>query len=98
MEKISSAKYSILPYDMNQYINRTSGVLLESIYVGTIPIAPRSLLEHNKLPGIKYDSLNELLNYKWDDNDIFLNRFHEIYKKNSIELFRNGFYEMMKKM
>lgn len=59
-QKLGEAKYSILPYDMQQYIARTSGVLLESIYVGSIPVAPKLLLVQNELPGIGYDSLDEL--------------------------------------
>lgn len=59
-EILGSAKFSILPYDMKQYQNRTSGVLLESLYVGSIPVAPAGLLDQNKLPGIGYGDLKEL--------------------------------------
>ncbi len=59
-EILGSAKFSILPYDMKQYQNRTSGVLLESLYVGSIPVAPAGLLGQNKLPGIGYGDLKEL--------------------------------------
>ena len=45
---------------MKQYQNRTSGVLLESLYVGSIPVAPSGLLDQNKLPGIGYGDLKEL--------------------------------------
>ena len=44
LEMLGSVRFSILPYDMSQYTNRTSGVLLESIYCGSIPIAPEQLL------------------------------------------------------
>lgn len=60
-KKLAGAKYSILPYDMKVYEGRTSGVLLESIFVGTIPIAPKRLLEENEVRGIGYDTLQELL-------------------------------------
>lgn len=60
-KKLADAKYSILPYDMKVYEGRTSGVLLESIFVGTIPIAPKRLLEENEVRGIGYDTLQELL-------------------------------------
>lgn len=60
-KKLAGAKYSILPYDMKVYEGRTSGVLLESIFVGTIPIAPKKLLEENEVRGIRYDTLQELL-------------------------------------
>lgn len=63
--KLGQAKYSILPYDMEQYTNRTSGVLLESLYVGSVPIAPRELLEQNELPGYGYLKLEELAKNNW---------------------------------
>jgi len=61
LELVATSKYSILPYDMEQYKNRTSGVLLESIYVGSIPVAPKLLLEQNHLDGIGYENLSHLL-------------------------------------
>lgn len=59
-EILGSARFSLLPYDMEQYQNRTSGVLLESLYAGSIPIAPRDLLKQNELPGIGYENISEL--------------------------------------
>ena len=59
-KKLAGAKYSILPYDMKVYEGRTSGVLLESIFVGTIPIAPKRLLEENEVRGIGYETLDEI--------------------------------------
>lgn len=58
--KLASAKYAILPYDMKQYNMRTSGVLIEALFVQTIPIAPRLLLEENEICGIGYDNIEEL--------------------------------------
>lgn len=60
LELIATSKYSILPYDMQQYVNRTSGVLLESIYVGSIPVAPALLLEQNHIEGIGYEDIFQL--------------------------------------
>ena len=60
MSLLSGSTYSILPYDMEQYKNRTSGVLLESIYCGVIPIAPKDLLAQNGLPGLGYENINDL--------------------------------------
>ena len=45
---------------MKVYEGRTSGVLLESIFVGTIPIAPKRLLEENEVRGIGYETLDEI--------------------------------------
>ncbi len=60
-KKLSEAKYCFLPYDMDQYTNRTSGVLIESIFCGCIPVAPKKLLEQNGLPGIGYNSIKDAL-------------------------------------
>lgn len=57
---LAGAKYAMIPYDMNQYRNRTSGVLQECIFLGTIPIAPREFLEQNEVPGLGYDSFEQL--------------------------------------
>ena len=67
-KKLAGAKYSILPYDMKVYEGRTSGVLLESIFVGTIPIAPKGMLEENEVRGIGYDTLQELLESSFFNN------------------------------
>ncbi len=60
MTLLSESEYCILPYDMEQYKSRTSGVLLESIYCGVIPVAPNTLLGQNELPGIGYDSIKDI--------------------------------------
>lgn len=81
MNLMATSEYSILPYDMEQYVNRTSGVLLESIYVGSIPVAPRQLLTQNKLPGIGYESMIDLLDEK-KLNDNVRKSFDKIYEMN----------------
>ena len=57
---LAEAKYSILPYDMEQYGCRTSGVLQESLFLNTIPVAPTELLKENGIDGIGYESISEL--------------------------------------
>lgn len=57
---LAEAEYSILPYDMQQYRGRTSGVLQESIFLGCIPIAPYQLLKENGSVGIGYGELDDL--------------------------------------
>lgn len=71
-ERLGSAKYSILPYDMSQYLNRTSGVLLESLFVGSTPLAPVELLEQNCLPGIGYREIQELEKPGWQNRNLDL--------------------------
>lgn len=58
--KLAGAKYSIMPYNMKIYEGRTSGVLQETIFVGTIPVAPKQLLKENNIPGIGYEDLRDL--------------------------------------
>lgn len=67
--KLGSARYAVLPYDMDQYRNRTSGILLESVFLGVIPIAPEELLRTNGLSGISYSSISEIsekISGEWD--------------------------------
>ena len=58
--RLGEAKYSVIPYRMSAYSGRTSGVLQESMFLQVIPIAPKQLLEDNKVPGIGYNNLDEL--------------------------------------
>ncbi len=85
MTLLSESKYSILPYDMEQYKNRTSGVLLESIYCRVIPIAPRKLLEQNKLPGIGYEDMSEISRFINNDLGQIAEQFRDIYSEYGIE-------------
>lgn len=57
---IAESKYIIMPYKMESYRNATSGILQESIFVGSIPIAPQKLLEFNGVSGIGYQKLIDL--------------------------------------
>lgn len=59
---MGSSKYTILPYDMNQYTNRTSGVMQESVFVGSVVIAPKELLEYNGISGFGYNDFYEIKN------------------------------------
>lgn len=57
---LSHAKYAVLPYDMQAYAVQTSGVLLEAVFLGAIPIAPKQLLEYNGIQGLGYTQLSEI--------------------------------------
>jgi len=85
MKLMSEAKYSILPYDMNQYKNRTSGVLLESIYCGVIPIAPEELLNQNMLPGLGYKNMSEIGDLMKISSEAITNKFQSIYEEYGLE-------------
>ncbi|MFQ9650144.1 MAG: hypothetical protein ACLRZZ_07920 [Enterocloster sp.] len=66
LEKMASAKYVILPYNMNSYYNRPSGVLVESVFVRTIPVAPNELLRSNEIDGIGYKRIQDLTRESFD--------------------------------
>lgn len=57
---LAEAKYVVLPYDMKVYHCRTSGVLIESLFVDTVAIAPSQLLTENEIDGIGYQDIEEL--------------------------------------
>lgn len=78
---IGSAKYSILPYNMQQYKERTSGVLYETIFLHSIPIAPKGLLEYNHIQGIAYDSWEDVKNWLADCEKSEINLFGDTNKK-----------------
>ena len=96
-EKLGSARYAVLPYDMEQYKNRTSGILLECAFLGVVPIAPDELLKENGLAGIGYASIDEI------GEKIFQSDVLEILGKNQAkvqrdfneDLIRNRFVEWM---
>lgn len=57
---IAESKYVLLPYKKERYENATSGILLESIFLDSIPVAPEWLLSNNRISGIGYKSINDL--------------------------------------
>lgn len=62
---LSSAKFSILPYDGQGYANITSGILLESLFVNTIPITTKLMLEKIGVLGVAYEELEKLSDTNW---------------------------------
>ena len=46
---IGSSKYVLLPYDEDFYKNRTSGVMIEGVFVNSIPIANASIMDFVRL-------------------------------------------------
>ena len=53
-------EYVLLPYKKENYENRSSGVILEALFLGAIVIAPNFLLNHLGIAGIGYDLIDEL--------------------------------------
>lgn len=60
MERLSRAKYCILPYRVGEYATKTSGVVLESIYSGVVPIVPEQLIQAWEVNGIPYENFEEI--------------------------------------
>lgn len=56
-------KYVILPYKKENYSGRSSGVILEAIFMDAIVIAPDFLLDQLGVSGIPYKNINELINF-----------------------------------
>lgn len=57
---IGQSRFTIMPYKMNLYKTATSGILQETIFLKTIPIAPIELLTYNQINGIGYKVIEEL--------------------------------------
>jgi glycosyltransferase involved in cell wall biosynthesis len=83
---LARAKFSVLPYDESFYYERTSGVLLDSLFSNTVPVAPETILKFNNLPGIGYKNLCEL-------NSITLDSFDYIEFSTVAERLKNSVYD-----
>lgn len=95
---IAESKYIVLPYDMNLYDERTSGILLEAIFLHSIPIAPQKLLEYNSIQGIGYKTIDEipsLLENNSINESIILNNEYLIKHVFSIKSIRNQLKEKL---
>lgn len=57
---LGKSSYVLLPYSPKRYESQTSGVLQESIFVGTIPVAYEKVLSGNGVPGIGFSGWNTL--------------------------------------
>lgn len=82
---IAKSQYVVLPYDMDLYDERTSGILLEAVFLHSVPIAPQKLLEYNGIIGIGYQNIDEIPSLLGDEK-----RELEIIKSNN-ELLKNVF-------
>lgn len=57
---LSGAKYTVLPYPPQNYVTQTSGVMQEAVFVDTVPITYRAILEGNGISGVGFESWEEL--------------------------------------
>lgn len=96
-KKLGTAVYSVLPYDMVQYENRTSGILLESVFLGAVPVAPAALLETNGMTGIGYCSMDEVFDKikKCPLKDILDENRRKILNNHDEKKIKTGFEEWL---
>lgn len=93
LEYLSAYRYVVLPYDADYYDGRTSGILLEGIFVGAIPIAPCTLLKQNRIQGLGYKDISQIpeliAEYEAGNIDVHndLRRFEEPRIKGRLNMF-----------
>lgn len=58
---LSRAKYTVLPYPPQNYATQTSGVMQEALFVDTVPVTYRAILEGNGILGVGFENWEELL-------------------------------------
>lgn len=88
LQLLGEARYVILPYKQEAYEKFTSGVILESVFVGTIPITCKMLLDKMQLRGISYLQLSDLKRHSLceqeneeilrENDDIVKHKYHAI--------------------
>lgn len=93
---IGSAKYTILPYNMQQYKERTSGVLYETVFLNSIPIAPKALLAYNLISGVAYDSWEDLKK-QITAKEVLPPNFSVENKMESISTIQKNLFELMRR-
>lgn len=57
---LARAKYTVLPYSPLNYASQTSGVMQEAVFVDTVPVTYRAILEGNDILGVGFESWEEL--------------------------------------
>ena len=57
---LGSARFVVLPYPEEKYSMQTSGVLQEAVFLDTIPLTQKAILEGNKIPGGGYVNMDEI--------------------------------------
>ena len=60
LKLLGSARYVVLPYPEEKYSHQTSGVLQEAVFLDTIPLTCKGILEGNKIPGGGYAHMSEI--------------------------------------
>lgn len=73
---LGKAKYAVLPYIEENYSSRSSGVILESVFLKTHVIAPSFLLEHCNIHGSGYEDIFYLKGFK-EISDVDIRKSNE---------------------
>ena len=60
LKMLGSARYVVLPYPEEKYSMQTSGVLQEAVFLDTIPLTYKAILEGNRIPGGGYSRMDEI--------------------------------------
>lgn len=87
---MGESKYAILPYREDVYMERTSGVLIESMFLNTIPIGNEKILKFNNVKGIGYSKISDLKSVDLSDSDV-----STILEKNRKIVFENYDYKKL---
>lgn len=81
---IGESKYTILPYKKSCYSGRSSGVILEALFLDSVVIAPEFLLKELDIKGITYENLDNLQNLDLSIQEHYCNELlanNELVKK-----------------
>lgn len=98
---LGEAKFSVLPYRRDAYEAKTSGVLLESVFLQTIPITNQRLLQNWEVHGVGYGDVRELSTvnlYKYDTDDLNNMNEHLIAESYNKEKYRKILLSRLKEM
>ncbi len=80
---LGESSYVVLPYAPSQYGTQTSGVLQEAVFMDTIPVSYKGVLDGNGVAGIGFDS--------WDGLRSGTDPEHDLYADNA-DLHDNRYY------
>lgn len=82
LELIAKATYCILPYSPEKYGIQTSGVLQESMFLGTVPVAHKRVLSASGAEGIGYEKIEELSTIDFNqDSSVYNEKINDIINK-----------------
>ncbi len=97
LKLLGEASYLVLPYAPEQYGTQTSGVLQEAVFLDTVPVSFRKVLEGNHIPGILFSSWDELQKENFEkDTKEYRDRFarlrKEVYSKEHMKEVLDGIF------